>query len=86
MARYRATSGFSLIIEPFDDRAPAIPNPKLHFSCMDASIAIKPIFDWFQSGRGGGGISSSLYILLTLYKVVVAFYAFSALVCYLCYR
>lgn len=45
-------SGFSLIIEPFDDRAPAIPNPKLHFSCMDASIAIKPIFDWFQSGKG----------------------------------
>ncbi|KNC69898.1 hypothetical protein SARC_17583, partial [Sphaeroforma arctica JP610] len=30
------TEGFSLIIEPYDDRAPAIPNPILHFSCMDA--------------------------------------------------
>ncbi|XP_077996565.1 general transcription and DNA repair factor IIH helicase subunit XPD-like [Glandiceps talaboti] len=43
------TKGFSLIIEPFDDRTPTIPNPVLHFSCMDASIAIKPVFDRFQS-------------------------------------
>ncbi|XP_074630565.1 general transcription and DNA repair factor IIH helicase subunit XPD-like isoform X2 [Acropora palmata] len=41
--------GFNLIIEPFDDRTPTIPNPILHFSCMDASIAIKPVFDRFQS-------------------------------------
>lgn len=41
--------GFTLIIEPFDDRTPTIPNPILHFSCMDASIAIKPVFDRFQS-------------------------------------
>jgi DNA excision repair protein ERCC-2 len=41
--------GFSLIIEPFDDRAPTIPNPILHFSCMDASIAIRPVFERFQS-------------------------------------
>ncbi|KJE90279.1 hypothetical protein CAOG_08527 [Capsaspora owczarzaki ATCC 30864] len=41
--------GFSLIIEPFDDRTPTIPNPVLYFSCMDASLAIKPIFDRFQT-------------------------------------
>jgi DNA excision repair protein ERCC-2 len=41
--------GFSLIIEPYDDRTPTIRNPILHFSCMDASIAIKPIFDRFRS-------------------------------------
>eukprot|EP01147_Barroeca_monosierra_P006465 gene6465-9341_t len=41
--------GFSLIIEPFDDRAPSIRDPVLHFSCMDASLAIKPVFDRFQS-------------------------------------
>ncbi|XP_048732023.2 general transcription and DNA repair factor IIH helicase subunit XPD-like [Ostrea edulis] len=41
--------GFVLIIEPFDDRTPTITNPILHFSCMDASIAIKPVFDRFQS-------------------------------------
>ena len=43
------TQGFSLIIEPFDDRTPTISNPVLHFSCMDASIAIKPVFSRFQS-------------------------------------
>ena len=31
----------SLIIEPYDDRAPTIPDPVLHFSCMDASLAIR---------------------------------------------
>ncbi|PFX15488.1 TFIIH basal transcription factor complex helicase XPD subunit-like isoform X2 [Stylophora pistillata] len=43
------SKGLTLIIEPFDDRTPTIPNPILHFSCMDASIAIKPVFDRFQS-------------------------------------
>ena len=42
-------SGFSLIIEPLDNRAPTISNPVLHFSCMDATIAVKPVFDRFQS-------------------------------------
>ncbi|XP_074655950.1 general transcription and DNA repair factor IIH helicase subunit XPD-like isoform X2 [Tubulanus polymorphus] len=41
--------GFVLIIEPFDDRTPTISNPIMHFSCMDASIAIKPVFDRFQT-------------------------------------
>ncbi|NXL54858.1 ERCC2 helicase, partial [Podilymbus podiceps] len=41
--------GFTIIIEPFDDRTPTIANPILHFSCMDASIAIKPVFERFQS-------------------------------------
>lgn len=41
--------GFTIIIEPYDDRTPNIPNPVLHFSCLDASIAIKPIFERFQS-------------------------------------
>ncbi|XP_030073294.1 general transcription and DNA repair factor IIH helicase subunit XPD isoform X2 [Microcaecilia unicolor] len=41
--------GFTIIIEPFEDKTPTISNPVLHFSCMDASIAIKPIFERFQS-------------------------------------
>lgn len=41
--------GFSLIIEPYDKRAPTIPDPILQFSCMDASLAIKPVLDKFQS-------------------------------------
>ncbi|KAK2161713.1 hypothetical protein LSH36_111g05059 [Paralvinella palmiformis] len=43
------TRGFTLIIEPFDERTPTISNPVMHFSCMDASIAVKPVFDRFQS-------------------------------------
>ena len=43
------TKGFTLLFKPFEDRTPTISNPILHFSCMDASIAIKPIFERFQS-------------------------------------
>ncbi|XP_074555633.1 general transcription and DNA repair factor IIH helicase subunit XPD isoform X2 [Curcuma longa] len=43
------TRGFSIIIEPFDERMPHIPDPVLQLSCHDASIAIKPVFDRFQS-------------------------------------
>uniref|UniRef100_A0A8D2KXD0 General transcription and DNA repair factor IIH helicase subunit XPD n=1 Tax=Varanus komodoensis TaxID=61221 RepID=A0A8D2KXD0_VARKO len=43
------SKGFTIIIEPFDERTPTITNPVLHFSCMDASIAIKPVFERFQS-------------------------------------
>ncbi|XP_048474147.1 general transcription and DNA repair factor IIH helicase subunit XPD [Rhincodon typus] len=41
--------GFTIIMEPFDDKTPTIINPVLHFSCMDPSIAIKPVFERFQS-------------------------------------
>lgn len=43
------TTGFNLLIEPFDDRTPTISNPVLNFTCMDASIAIKPVFQRFQT-------------------------------------
>uniref|UniRef100_A0A3Q3MQB5 General transcription and DNA repair factor IIH helicase subunit XPD n=1 Tax=Mastacembelus armatus TaxID=205130 RepID=A0A3Q3MQB5_9TELE len=43
------SQGFTIIIEPFEDRTPTISNPVLHFSCMDPSIAIKPVFQRFQS-------------------------------------
>ncbi|KAJ3591231.1 hypothetical protein NHX12_009177 [Muraenolepis orangiensis] len=43
------SQGFTIIIEPFEERTPTIANPVLHFSCMDPSIAIKPVFERFQS-------------------------------------
>ncbi|KAI3975759.1 hypothetical protein MKX01_023185 [Papaver californicum] len=43
------TRGFLIIIEPFDERMPHIPDPVLQLSCHDASLAIKPVFDRFQS-------------------------------------
>lgn len=41
--------GFLLILEPFDDQAPSIPNPVLHLCCLDATLAIKPVFSRFRS-------------------------------------
>ncbi|KAK9466326.1 hypothetical protein V1512DRAFT_209188 [Lipomyces arxii] len=41
--------GFMLILEPFESDTATVPNPILHFTCLDASIAIKPVFDRFSS-------------------------------------
>jgi len=44
------TKGFTIIIEPSEDKVvPGSYNPILHLSCLDASIAIKPVFERFQS-------------------------------------
>ena len=42
-------TGFQLILEPFETEGLTVPNPILHFTCLDASIAIKPVFDRFLS-------------------------------------
>jgi DNA excision repair protein ERCC-2 len=41
--------GFALILEPFETENSTVPNPILRFTCLDASIAIKPIFEKFSS-------------------------------------
>ncbi|KAK2739654.1 DNA-dependent ATPase of the nucleotide excision repair factor 4 complex [Myotisia sp. PD_48] len=41
--------GFLLILEPFESETATVPNPILHFTCLDAAIAIKPVFDRFRS-------------------------------------
>lgn len=41
--------GFQLILEPFETEGSSVPNPILHFTCLDASIAMKPVFDRFSS-------------------------------------
>jgi DNA excision repair protein ERCC-2 len=43
------TEGFTIIIEPFDDKTPTVSNPILHFCCLDSSLAMRPIFRRFQS-------------------------------------
>lgn len=43
------TKGFTIIVEPFDDKTPTVSNPILHFRCLDSSIAMRPIFARFQS-------------------------------------
>lgn len=41
--------GFRLILEPFETEGSTVPNPILHFTCLDASIAMKPVFERFLS-------------------------------------
>ncbi|KAK0635096.1 hypothetical protein B0T17DRAFT_482218 [Bombardia bombarda] len=41
--------GFLLILEPYESDTAEVPNPVLHFTCLDAAIAIKPVFDRFRS-------------------------------------
>jgi len=41
--------GFWLILEPFESEAATVPNPILHFTCLDASIAINSVFERFSS-------------------------------------
>ncbi|CAD7012055.1 unnamed protein product [Ceratitis capitata] len=43
------TKGFTIIVEPFDDKTPTVINPILHFSCLDSSIAMAPVFTRFQT-------------------------------------
>ncbi|RPA80478.1 putative TFIIH complex helicase Rad3 [Ascobolus immersus RN42] len=42
-------TGFLLILEPYETEQATTPNPVLHFTCLDASIAIKPVFERFHS-------------------------------------
>ncbi|KAL7750753.1 TFIIH/NER complex ATP-dependent 5'-3' DNA helicase subunit [Sorochytrium milnesiophthora] len=41
--------GFILIHEPFESDTSTVPNPRLHLTCLDASIAIKPVFARFST-------------------------------------
>ncbi|EMR11069.1 DNA repair helicase rad15 [Pneumocystis murina B123] len=41
--------GFILILEPYETDTAAVPNPVFHFACLDASIAIKPVFNKFKT-------------------------------------
>ena len=42
-------NGFALILEPYDERYPNIPDPVLQLCCLDASLAVRPVFEKFQS-------------------------------------
>jgi len=41
--------GFLLILEPFETEAATVPNPTFHLTCLDASLAIAPVFERFSS-------------------------------------
>ena len=41
--------GFMVIFEPYNSKTPHIPDPIMQLTCLDASLAIKPVFTKFQS-------------------------------------
>ncbi|PWN42939.1 putative RAD3-DNA helicase/ATPase [Ceraceosorus guamensis] len=41
--------GFLLILEPFETEHATVPNPIFHFTCLDASLAMAPVFERFSS-------------------------------------
>ncbi|KAJ7940647.1 hypothetical protein B0H13DRAFT_2397190 [Mycena leptocephala] len=40
---------FLLILEPFETDNASVPNPVFHFTCLDPSLAIQPVFERFSS-------------------------------------
>lgn len=42
-------TGFRLILEPFETDNATVPNPVFHLVCLDASLAIAPVFERFSS-------------------------------------
>mmetsp|Transcript_575 Transcript_575/g.1517 ORF Transcript_575/g.1517 Transcript_575/m.1517 type:complete len:148 (-) Transcript_575:1556-1999(-) len=42
--------GFGIIIEPFDERTPMLRDPLFQLCCNDASIAIKPVRQFYLEG------------------------------------
>ncbi|KAJ3176597.1 DNA-dependent ATPase of the nucleotide excision repair factor 4 complex [Geranomyces variabilis] len=58
--------GFILILEPYENDMDTIPNPVLHLSCLDATIAIKPVFDRFKTVIITSGTLSPMELYPTL--------------------
>ena len=43
------TQGFAIIFEPYDERNAGVPDPVLQLCCLDAGLAIRPVFDKYLS-------------------------------------
>ena len=68
------TRGFAVIVEPWDDRAPAMPDPVIQLACLDASLAIRPVFAKFATVAITSGTLSpiDLYPRILDFRPVVA--------------
>lgn len=49
LGTYGHTKSFGIVFEPVDDRLPNIPDPVLQLACLDASLAMKPVFSRFHT-------------------------------------
>jgi DNA excision repair protein ERCC-2 len=61
--------GFAIIVEPWDDRAPSMPDPVIQLACLDASLAIRPVFAKF----GTVAITSGTLSPIDLYPRILDF-------------
>merc|ERR1719242_1474967 len=72
------TKGFTIIIEPTDEKVAGmvgVVNPILNLSCLDASIAMRPVFEKFQSVVITSGTLSPLDMypkMLDFHPVIMA--------------
>lgn len=41
--------GFAIITEPYDERLPQVADPVMQLSCLDASLAMRPVFSKYQT-------------------------------------
>jgi DNA excision repair protein ERCC-2 len=64
--------GFAVIIEPHDDRLPSVPDPVIQLACLDASLAMKPVFDKYQAcSPAACPLATSLFIMLMMMAVPI---------------
>ncbi|PVU96684.1 hypothetical protein BB559_002304 [Furculomyces boomerangus] len=69
--------GFLILLEPFESEAATTPNPRLHFACLDAAIAMKPVAQRFSTVVITSGTLSPLEMyprMLKLKTVVMESY------------
>jgi DNA excision repair protein ERCC-2 len=66
--------GFAVITEPFDDRLPSVPDPVLQLCCLDASLAMRPVFAKFRTVV----ITSGTLSPLDLYPRLLGFHPVAA--------
>lgn len=51
--------GFTIVIEPLDEKSGIGHSCTLHLSCMDASVAIRPIFQRYHTVVITSGVRSA---------------------------
>mmetsp|Transcript_14369 Transcript_14369/g.23917 ORF Transcript_14369/g.23917 Transcript_14369/m.23917 type:complete len:770 (+) Transcript_14369:56-2365(+) len=72
--------GFAIIIEPYDERTPTFHEPILQLSCLDASLAIKNVFEKFQTVVITSGTLSPIDLypkILNFHPVTIRSFAMS---------
>ena len=59
MLNFSDLSSVQVIIEPYDDRLPSVPDPVVQLACLDASLAMKPVFDKYQVRHPSSHLSNA---------------------------